>query len=121
MRVLVIGGGIAGLAIAWRLARQGVATEVIERGICGRGASWAAAGMLAPGGELSGRGSAVTAFAHQARQMWPSFAAELEQASGMSLSYAESGSLIIAESVERATRLRQMAGGSARWLPGEEL
>lgn len=121
MKVLVVGGGIAGLAIAWRLSRLGVATEVIERGICGRGASWAAAGMLAPGGELNGHDSAVVTFAHHAHEMWPSFAAELEQASGMSLSYARSGSLMIADSEESATRLRQMAGVSARWLSGEEL
>lgn len=44
--VLVIGGGIAGCATAWLLAREGVDVTVIERRAIGAGASGANAGSL---------------------------------------------------------------------------
>ena len=46
--VLVIGGGIVGSAIAWRLAKDGLAVTLLEKGAIGREASWAAGGMLTP-------------------------------------------------------------------------
>jgi glycine oxidase len=46
--VLVIGGGIVGSAIAWRLAKDGAAVALLEKGAIGREASWAAGGMLTP-------------------------------------------------------------------------
>lgn len=44
--IIVIGGGIAGLASAWALARRGARVEVLERGELGRESSWAGAGIL---------------------------------------------------------------------------
>ena len=46
--IVVIGGGIIGLAIARRLCQSGSTVTVLEQHRSGRGASWAAAGMLAP-------------------------------------------------------------------------
>lgn len=52
--IVVIGGGIIGLAIARRLCQSGSAVTVLEQHRTGRGASWSAAGMLAPHGEFDG-------------------------------------------------------------------
>ena len=52
MKVVIAGAGIAGLAVAWRLAQADVAVELVERGLAGRGATWASAGMLAPVAEF---------------------------------------------------------------------
>jgi len=46
--ILVVGGGIVGTAIAYRLAKDGLAVTLLERGEIGREASWAAGGMLTP-------------------------------------------------------------------------
>lgn len=46
--VAVIGAGIIGLSIAFELAQRGAIVRVYDRAEPGRGASWAAAGMLAP-------------------------------------------------------------------------
>src|SRR5436190_21803769 len=97
MKILIIGAGVAGLSIGWRLAEAGAEVEILERGLAGQGATWASAGMIAPGAELGAEDNPVAAFAQAARANWPSFAAELEAASGMSLGYRESGSLLVAE------------------------
>jgi glycine oxidase len=46
--VLIVGGGIVGSAVAWRLAKAGAAVTLVEKGPIGREASWAAGGMLTP-------------------------------------------------------------------------
>lgn len=46
--VLVVGGGIVGSAIAWRLAKDGLSVTLLEKGEIGRESSWAAGGMLTP-------------------------------------------------------------------------
>ena len=43
----MVGAGICGLGIGWRLAAAGCRVDVFDSGEAGRGASWAAAGMLA--------------------------------------------------------------------------
>ena len=45
--VAIIGAGVIGLGIAWRLAQRGAAVTVFDKGAAGAGASHAAAGMLA--------------------------------------------------------------------------
>lgn len=51
MKALIVGGGIIGASCAWRLASEGVAVTVFERGRLGQEASWAAAGLIGPQGE----------------------------------------------------------------------
>ncbi|MBV8362267.1 MAG: glycine oxidase ThiO [Deltaproteobacteria bacterium] len=55
-QVVIIGGGVIGSSIAWRLAREGVAVTVLERGKLGKEASWASAGMIAPQAEAQAAG-----------------------------------------------------------------
>jgi glycine oxidase len=55
-RVVIIGGGVIGCSIAWRLAREGIAVTVLERGRLGKEASWASAGMIAPQAEAQAAG-----------------------------------------------------------------
>ena len=50
--VIVIGGGAVGLSTAWELAQAGASVRLIDRGRCGREASWAGAGMIMPGNSL---------------------------------------------------------------------
>ena len=47
MKIVIIGAGVAGLAIGWRLAEAGQEVTVLERTQPGPGATWASAGMLA--------------------------------------------------------------------------
>jgi len=85
MDVLIVGGGIIGLAIALELAQAGMAVTLVERGELGRGATWASAGMLAPEAEeLTGQ---LLQLGLQSRQMYPHWIAQIMRLTGLSCGY----------------------------------
>jgi glycine oxidase len=90
----IIGGGVIGCSIAWRLAQAGMRVVVIERGAVGHEASHAAGGMLAPLAEAD----AADDFFHLAvasRAMYAEFARELKEASGIDIEYRTEGTLYL--------------------------
>ena len=125
-RTAIVGAGVNGLAIAWQLARHGCTVDVYERGRIGQGASWAAAGMLAPGAEAEPGEDAVTAAGRQALDLWPAFARDLQQASGIDPELRTDGLMIAATNRDEAEQLRhdhsflQQQGVPAEWLSGAE-
>jgi glycine oxidase len=117
MKIVIIGAGIAGLAIGWRLAQAGQDVTVLERAQPGQGATWASAGMLAVTAELLDSGADEIAFACHSNGLWLNFAKEIEAESGRSISYDASGALLLAEDVQALDRLARQAAA----LPGREL
>ena len=93
--VLVIGGGVIGLAIAWRTALRGLNTAVVDPNP-GSGASHYAAGMLAPVTEAHYGEEGILALNLASVRRYPSFVAELEEAAGTPAGYRECGTLAIA-------------------------
>ncbi|MDP1848247.1 MAG: glycine oxidase ThiO [Solirubrobacteraceae bacterium] len=114
--VAVIGGGVIGLAIAWRAAARGLRVCVLERGELGAGASRVAAGMLAPVTEADAGELALLGLGLRSARDWPAFAAELEQAAGADPGLRRSGALVVArdrdeaEALERELALRLELG-----------
>ena len=96
MNIVIIGAGVAGLGIGWRLQQAGCRVTILERAQPAMGASWAAAGMLAVTAELEEAAKAEQALAMRASTLWPSFAAELEEASGRSVFLSPHGALLLA-------------------------
>lgn len=74
--VAVIGGGVVGHAIAWEAARSGRSVALVDDAP-GCGASWAAAGMLAPVSELHYQEEDLLELMLEASSLWPEFAAGL--------------------------------------------
>jgi glycine oxidase len=95
MRVLVVGGGVIGEAVAWRLAGHGAQVTVVDPAP-GGGASWVAAGMLAPVAEAGPGDEAVLALNLASAARWPAFAAALADASGSDPGYTTNGTLVVA-------------------------
>jgi glycine oxidase len=93
--LVVVGGGVIGLTIAWEAAGAGLAVIVVDPRP-GHGASWAAAGMLAPAGEAQFGEEALCALNRVASRSWPEFARRLEAATGESIDYVAEGSLLVA-------------------------
>ncbi|ELS30590.1 MULTISPECIES: glycine oxidase ThiO [Pseudanabaena] len=131
--VLVIGGGVIGLATAIALSQKGANVTIVERELCGRGATWAAAGMLAPEAEkLEGD---LLSFGIRSRDMYPQWIANLMRLSGQDCGYWCCGMLapVLSESDRQAitkhpqyisleeSRQRQSGLGEsilgALWLP----
>jgi glycine oxidase len=104
----VAGGGIIGLAIAWRLAQRGVRVTVFEKAEVGGEASWAAAGMLSPGGEVESP-SEFASLVIESRGLYPKFIRELEASTKLAIDYQECGALDVAFSEEEAEALERRA------------
>lgn len=94
-RATVIGGGVIGLAVAWRLAQRGASCTVIDP-TPGAGASDVAAGMLAPVTEVHYGEEPLLALNLASAQRWPAFVDELEAASGTPVGYRREGTLAVA-------------------------
>jgi glycine oxidase len=119
---VVVGGGVIGCAIAWALAREGLAVVLVERDRIGAHASGAAAGMLAPLAESEGEGALYRA-GLAALELFPAFAAEARELSGIDPQFVASGVLRVAgarESDALAARARSLAGLGVEWLSPDE-
>jgi glycine oxidase len=103
LKVVIVGAGVAGLTIGWRLRQAGVDVLILERAQAGQGASWAAAGMIAAATEMAEAPSAEAELGRYARGIWPAFAREIEAASDIAISYGQSGALMVAHGTEEAT------------------
>ena len=104
-KVAIIGAGVIGLGIAWRLAARGATVEVFDRGAAGSGASHAAAGMLAACCEAEPGEDALVALGRESQARWPAFAAELLQASGVDVELRTEGTLVVALTADDQARI----------------
>ena len=104
---LVVGGGVIGLGIAWRAALAGMAVTVVDEAP-GRGASWAAAGMLAPVTEVHYGERPLLSLNLAAAARWPAFAAEVEEASGLPVGYRPGGTLAVARDADDNAALEDL-------------
>jgi glycine oxidase len=91
--VLIIGGGVIGLTCALELAKRGVSVSVLERGRCGRAASWAAAGVLKPCSWH--RKSPMATLQRDSLLVFEAFAAELRDRTGITTQYEKCGGLTL--------------------------
>ena len=93
--VVVVGGGVIGLGVAWRARLAGLSVTLVDPAP-GAGASWAAAGMLAPVTEVHDGEEALLALNLASAARYPSFVAELEDATGLDVGYRRCGTLAVA-------------------------
>lgn len=91
--MIIVGAGIIGLSLAWRLAQRGARVTVLDRSAAAGEASWAAAGMLAPGGEFESGETARLAV--ESLRMYPGFVRELKEATGCPIDFRICGTLEI--------------------------
>jgi glycine oxidase len=144
--VAIIGGGIIGSSIAFELAAEKLDVVILDREEPGRGASWAAAGMLSPGPD-SAEALPLVPLAKESLQLFPEFIGRIEEAFEPFMHFASNGALQIfsgplaevdrdkmvsnfrrlgieieSVSLEAASKLERSIGPSANaaaWLPRE--
>jgi glycine oxidase len=122
--VAVVGGGIIGLASAWRARQAGLSVTLLERHGAGEATSHVAAGMLAPVAEVEfgEAGRRVLDLGLRSAELWPRFAADLEEAAGIEVGLRRTGTLVVARDADEARELeRQIAFRDSLALSTERL
>jgi glycine oxidase len=120
--VVVIGGGVIGLSVAWRAQQRGLATLVLERDALASGATHAAAGMLAPVSEARLAERELLALSRASAARYPAFVEELVALTGQDPGYRACGTLAVARDRDEAEALeREQAEREALGLPVERL
>lgn len=93
--VVVVGGGVIGLATAWRVAQRALSVLVLDPDP-GSGASGVAAGMLAPVTEAHYTEQSLLRLTLDSAARYPAFIAELTAATGLDTGYLECGTVLAA-------------------------
>ena len=117
--ILVLGGGIIGLACARELALRGLRVELVERLPAGAEASMASAGMLSPLADLTAAGPFLDA-CRASRDLWGPWVAALESETGLTIDYDTSGSLLVALDENDEAELERIAGRARELGEGAE-
>jgi glycine oxidase len=125
--IVVVGAGVVGLGLGWRLAQRGADVCLFDRSTAGSGASSAAAGMLATCAEAEPGEEALVRLGRLSQSLWPDFAAELEQAAGMAVDLRREGTLVVALTVDDQARIshrlafQKSLGLPVEWMSAAEV
>jgi glycine oxidase len=112
--VIVIGGGLIGSSIAFRLAQARLKVLVLDRGEPGAEASAAAAGMLAPQGETT-EPDEFFAFCAESHALYPDFVKDIEGSTGRDVGYRREGTLLVAADAEESSALEKVYQAQTRY------
>lgn len=119
--LILVGGGVIGLSIAWECAQAGLSVSVIEANQIGRGSSWAGAGILPSGATIKPLDplEQLRALSHSLHESW---AAKLLEQTGIDNEYRRSGGLYVARSAgEKATLAANRFWWNEHGIPHELL
>ena len=112
--VLIVGGGVIGLSLAWELAQQDAKVCVVDRGPLGHEASWAGAGMIPPGPARS-HWHLATPFEQLeglSQRLQSEWHERLLEQTGIDSDYHQSGAIYLANTEADADQLDKKA---ERW------
>ncbi len=124
--VFIIGGGVIGCAIAYRLAQRGKKVVLAERDTIGAHASSAAAGMLGAQVEFAEPGSLVE-LSLKSRQLFPALSRELYEKTGVDIQLNTSGILRVTYTEKEKAKLLAQAewqssmGEAVEWLETDQI
>ena len=108
MDLVIIGGGIVGLTTAHEAARAGMTVTVIDPTPT-HGASFAAAGMIAPLTEYHIGDERLTPLLVSAANVWPDYAAMIAMESGLPSGYVNHGTVVVGHDADdKAELLRHL-------------
>lgn len=124
--LIVVGGGVIGMACAWRAAREGAEVLVVDAGPDER-ASSVAAGMIAPVGEASWGEEGLLRLGLDSAAAWPRFADQLAADAGREVPYRVCGAVHAAldrdelEELRRVHDLHEELGLASEWMTASGL
>ncbi len=107
MRIIVVGAGVIGSAVAFECARRGASVHVLDPRPPGRGATHASAGILAP--YIEGHGPALRRLGVRGLAIYDAFLARLTESVPIPPEYGRGGTLQAAFDDEGARELTESA------------
>jgi glycine oxidase len=122
--VLILGGGVIGLSVAYSLAREKMRVEVLDKGELGQEASWAGAGIIPPGNPARAR-TPFDRLRALSSEAFPALSRELCERTGIDNGYLRCGGLVLPEGHDDADdqewrgdgiRYEELAGPDLRHL-----
>ena len=113
--VVIVGGGVIGLSIAYALAREGIRATLLDRQDVGREASWAGAGLI-PANPERLKGNATVELRSWSALLYPEWSSALLEETGIDNGYRKTGGIDVALTEQEERDLLSTAG---RW-PGPE-
>jgi glycine oxidase len=107
VNVIVIGAGIVGCAVGYKLAARGAGVHLLDMRDVGQGATRASAGVLCP--HIEGHDAALLQLGTRSLAMYDEFVAHASHDARRSIEYRRTGTLEVALTDEEATRLAALA------------
>lgn len=111
--LVVVGGGVVGLSVAYAIARErlGLSITVLDQSEIGRAASWAGAGILSPAGERQ-PANPPAALRYLSADLFPKWSADLRDETGIDNGYRRSGGVDVVANPDDEQALKAASG---RW------
>src|ERR1700693_2861079 len=111
--VAIVGAGLIGASIAWRLSQAGAQVTLFDAGRVGGEASSAGAGMLSPGGEFD-RPSVWLDLGVESMRLYPTFIDELRSETNLAIGFRICGCVQLVTSDEERSQARSRAEFQSR-------
>lgn len=118
--VIVVGGGVIGLSIAYELAGQGVSVQILDQGPLGQEASWAGAGILPPGNPRRAATPEARLRA-ESHRLWPEWTKRLLDETGIDNGYRNCGGIEVQLESDPAALQDRIAGWREEGVLVDEL
>ncbi|HUY34946.1 MAG TPA: glycine oxidase ThiO [Pirellulales bacterium] len=106
--LLIVGGGVVGLSLAYETSAAGLSVRVIDRGPPGREASWAGAGILPPTGDTP-TNDPLLQLHRLSNTLHAEWARRLAEETGVDNGFRRCGGLYLARDAATDGELRQTA------------
>ncbi len=106
--VLIVGGGVIGLSVAWELAQRGAAVTVLERAALGQESSWAGAGLIPPSTAAHDAAPLKQLVARSAAR-YPSWSERLQEIAGIDIGYRRCGAIYVYRDDTAAAHVARLA------------
>ncbi len=110
--VIIVGGGVIGLSLAWELSRRGTSVELFDSQEIGRGASWAGAGLVPPPHRAPDLTDPTCLLRARSAHLYPIWSEQLKDETGIDNGFRVSGGLDVALHPREEPALQSMTG---RW------
>lgn len=107
--VIIVGGGVIGLSLAWQLSRRDVSVTLIERDRIGKATSWAAAGILPPANAAKAT-DPIDRLRGISHALFPTWADELRSITGIDVGLRHCGGWYLADTPGEAASMIGMTG-----------